>query len=156
MALKKQQDEVYEKLRKGRQEVSALELQNSDSDQILKNIKKKLSEVYNHLESIRQKHDVLQYEHDNAMRENKELNRIKEEATSSSPAADNFKEFSLLELEQATENFNEELKIGEGGYGCVYKGFLCHTTVAIKRLNPKGMQGKAEFQREVNCGMHSP
>ncbi|XP_042433976.1 U-box domain-containing protein 33-like isoform X2 [Zingiber officinale] len=150
LALKKQRDEVHEKLSKGHQKISALELQNSDSDRALKNIKEKLSEAYNHLESIRQRHEVLQYRHDNAMGEYEELNRIKEEATSSSNAADDFTEFSLLELEQATENFKEELKIGEGGYGCVYKGFLRHTTVAIKRLNPQGMQGKTEFQREMN------
>ncbi|XP_042391233.1 U-box domain-containing protein 33-like [Zingiber officinale] len=150
LALKKHQDEVYEELKKAYQKMEALQLQNSDSDHILKDIKKKLSEAYSHLDSIRQEHDVLQQERDKAMRENQELKRMKEEATSSIHEADNFSIFSLSELEQATENFKEESKIGEGGYGCVYKGFLRHTTVAIKRLNPQGMQGKAEFQREMN------
>ncbi|XP_074563107.1 U-box domain-containing protein 33-like isoform X1 [Curcuma longa] len=150
LALKKHQDEVYEELKKAHQKMEALQLQNSDSDHILKDIKKKLSEVYSHFDSIRQEHDLLQQERDKAMREKQELERMKEESTSSIHEADNFSVFSLSELEQATENFKEESKIGEGGYGCVYKGFLRHTTVAIKRLNPQGMQGKAEFQREMN------
>lgn len=155
LALKKHRDEVYEELKKAHQKMEALQLQNSDSDHILEDIKKKLSEVYSHLDSIRQEHDVLQQERDKAMRENQELKRMKEEVTSSIQEADNFSVFSLSELEQATENFMKESKIGEGGYGCVYKGFLRHTTVAIKRLNLQGMQGKAEFQREVNTKMNA-
>uniref|UniRef100_A0A6N2L6P5 RING-type E3 ubiquitin transferase n=1 Tax=Salix viminalis TaxID=40686 RepID=A0A6N2L6P5_SALVM len=40
-------------------------------------------------------------------------------------------------------------KIGEGGYGPVYKGKLDHTPVAIKALRPDAAQGKKQFQQEV-------
>ncbi|AQL01438.1 Serine threonine kinase [Zea mays] len=43
-----------------------------------------------------------------------------------------YRRYSIEEIEQATDNFNDARKVGEGGYGPVYKGFLDHTQVAIK------------------------
>ncbi|KAG5617587.1 hypothetical protein H5410_017411 [Solanum commersonii] len=40
-------------------------------------------------------------------------------------------------------------KIGEGGYGPVYKCYLDHTQVAIKVLRPDAAQGRSQFQQEV-------
>lgn len=57
--------------------------------------------------------------------------------------------YSFEELQAATNNFQEEHKLGEGGFGSVYKGKLHHTTVAIKVLKREGLQGQQEFQREV-------
>ncbi|WOL18955.1 hypothetical protein Cni_G27752 [Canna indica] len=148
--LKKHRDEIYEELQKAHQRMAELELHISDSDQFLKDIKGKLLEAYNCLDSMQQEHEELRKERDNAIRESEELNRQKEEATISTHGAENFAVFSLSELEKATQNFDMESKIGEGGYGCVYKGFLRHTTVAIKKLNPQGRQGKEEFQREMD------
>ncbi|RZR71983.1 hypothetical protein BHM03_00009288 [Ensete ventricosum] len=145
-ALRKERDEVHEELQQARQKMAALKLQASDSTQILKDIKANLSEAYSHLDSIRVDHELPQQER---------LDQKKEAATTSTRgAAQHLSEFSLSELEQATENFHEASKIGEGGYGCVYRGSLRHTTVAIKRLNPQGLQGTAEFQREVTPDLH--
>lgn len=58
-------------------------------------------------------------------------------------------EFSFSEIEEATCNFNPSLKIGEGGYGKIFKGILRHTDVAIKMLCPNSTQGPSEFQQEV-------
>ncbi|XP_057955115.1 U-box domain-containing protein 33-like isoform X2 [Malania oleifera] len=58
-------------------------------------------------------------------------------------------EFSLSDLETATCNFSESFKIGQGGYGCVYKGEMWDKTVAIKKLHPHSRQGQSEFQQEV-------
>ena len=43
-------------------------------------------------------------------------------------------EFKYEQLQKATKEFNENCKLGEGGFGPVYKGTLLYTTVAIKRL----------------------
>ncbi|XP_015264306.1 PREDICTED: interleukin-1 receptor-associated kinase 1 [Gekko japonicus] len=40
----------------------------------------------------------------------------------------------LTELLQATGNFSDHLKIGEGGFGCVYQARLRNTEYAVKRL----------------------
>ncbi|XP_051142433.1 probable serine/threonine-protein kinase PBL7 [Andrographis paniculata] len=61
------------------------------------------------------------------------------------------RKFKLAELIDATENFNEEYFLGEGGFGRVYKGHLKETkeTVAIKQLDRSGTQGIREFVVEV-------
>lgn len=58
--------------------------------------------------------------------------------------------FSLSDLRTATCNFSESFKLGQGGYGCVYKGEMLGRTVAIKKLHPNSMQGQSEFQKEVS------
>ncbi|CAH9070464.1 unnamed protein product [Cuscuta epithymum] len=59
--------------------------------------------------------------------------------------------FSLEDLKSATDNFHDDLVIGRGGFGKVYRGFIDNgaTTVAIKRLNPESNQGIREFQTEI-------
>uniref|UniRef100_A0A803MEU0 RING-type E3 ubiquitin transferase n=1 Tax=Chenopodium quinoa TaxID=63459 RepID=A0A803MEU0_CHEQI len=60
-----------------------------------------------------------------------------------------YRKYSIKEIEAATSYFSESLKIGEGGYGPVYKSTLDHTLVAIKVLRPDAAQGEAQFQQEV-------
>ncbi|KAG1367574.1 U-box domain-containing protein 52 [Cocos nucifera] len=60
-----------------------------------------------------------------------------------------YRKYSIEEIEIATDYFSENLKIGEGGYGPVYRASLDHTPVAIKVLRPDAAQGKKQFQQEV-------
>ncbi|CAL5428987.1 unnamed protein product [Camellia sinensis] len=59
--------------------------------------------------------------------------------------------FSFVEIQSATNNFDDALVIGKGGFGKVYKGFIDGgaTTVAIKRSNAESKQGAAEFWTEI-------
>ncbi|XP_010504277.1 PREDICTED: probable receptor-like protein kinase At5g47070 [Camelina sativa] len=66
--------------------------------------------------------------------------------------------FAYEELSRATYGFNRELKIGEGGFGSVYKGKILTTggadsdpplVVAIKKLNRQGLQGHKQWLAEV-------
>ncbi|XP_022727776.1 receptor-like protein kinase FERONIA [Durio zibethinus] len=59
--------------------------------------------------------------------------------------------FSQDEIKAATNNFDDDLVIGKGGFGKVYKGFLDEgeKVVAIKRLNPESRQGVVEFSTEI-------
>ncbi|KAL8522257.1 hypothetical protein ACS0TY_012408 [Phlomoides rotata] len=62
---------------------------------------------------------------------------------------DRCRKYTLEEIEAATNNFSMSMKIGEGGYGPVFKGTLDHTPVAIKVLRPDAAQGRKQFQQEV-------
>ncbi|KAF5748057.1 U-box domain-containing protein 52-like [Tripterygium wilfordii] len=60
-----------------------------------------------------------------------------------------YRKYTIQEIEAATEFFTESRKIGEGGYGPVYKCYLDHTRVAMKVLRPDAAQGRSQFQQEV-------
>ncbi|KAF5482134.1 hypothetical protein F2P56_002725 [Juglans regia] len=49
----------------------------------------------------------------------------------------------------STNNFSDENKLGEGGFGPVYKGTLLGNEIAVKRLSRQSSQGLEEFKNEV-------
>ncbi|XWS18736.1 hypothetical protein CRYUN_Cryun32bG0070400 [Craigia yunnanensis] len=58
--------------------------------------------------------------------------------------------FSYAELKAATEDFCPSNKLGEGGFGAVYKGNLTDgKVVAVKKLSVASHQGKSQFIAEV-------
>nr|KYP33801.1 putative serine/threonine-protein kinase At1g01540 family [Cajanus cajan] len=58
--------------------------------------------------------------------------------------------FTYEELIQATDGFSAQNLLGEGGFGCVYKGLLIDgREVAVKQLKVGGGQGEREFRAEV-------
>ncbi|WOL04960.1 L-type lectin-domain containing receptor kinase IX.1-like [Canna indica] len=61
------------------------------------------------------------------------------------------KRFPYQELASATKDFSEEGKLGEGGFGSVYKGYLkeLKLEVAIKRVSRGSKQGRKEYVSEV-------
>ncbi|XP_010255179.1 PREDICTED: L-type lectin-domain containing receptor kinase IX.1-like [Nelumbo nucifera] len=61
------------------------------------------------------------------------------------------KRFSCKELVSATNNFSEEGKLGQGGFGGVYKGFSneLNMAIAVKKISRGSKQGKKEYMSEV-------
>ncbi|RLN27808.1 putative receptor-like protein kinase [Panicum miliaceum] len=58
--------------------------------------------------------------------------------------------YDLGTLRAATDNFSEENKLGEGGFGPVYKGTLRNGQyIAVKRLSATSQQGQVEMKNEV-------
>nr|GEV45488.1 protein kinase-like domain, phloem protein 2-like protein [Tanacetum cinerariifolium] len=61
----------------------------------------------------------------------------------------------LKDIKSATNNFDENKVIGNGGFGKVYEGELCHSNsekkslVALKRLDRKYGQGDPQFWKEI-------
>ncbi|KAL6207029.1 hypothetical protein ACLB2K_024274 [Fragaria x ananassa] len=58
--------------------------------------------------------------------------------------------FDLNSIVVATDNFSISNKLGEGGFGSVYKGLLANgQEVAVKRLSMDSRQGLEQFKNEV-------
>ncbi|OMO53366.1 Glycoside hydrolase, family 1, partial [Corchorus capsularis] len=68
----------------------------------------------------------------------------------------NLKSFTFSDLQKATKSFRSETLLGEGGFGCVFKGWIDENTyaptkpgtgivVAIKRLKAESFQGHKEW-----------
>ncbi|KDP29140.1 hypothetical protein JCGZ_16529 [Jatropha curcas] len=69
----------------------------------------------------------------------------------------NLRVFTVAELKSATRNFSRSVMLGEGGFGCVYRGSIRSADdptrrleVAVKQLGKRGMQGHKEWVTEVN------
>nr|GEW94111.1 probable receptor-like protein kinase At5g61350 isoform X1 [Tanacetum cinerariifolium] len=79
-------------------------------------------------------------------------NGEKEKLTSFTTAQPS-RRFTIAEIQSATNNFDDELVIGQGGFGKVYKGKFSIEEyshfVAIKRLDSMSNQGAAEFKAEI-------
>ncbi|KAI3909862.1 hypothetical protein MKW92_048517 [Papaver armeniacum] len=59
-------------------------------------------------------------------------------------------QFNFSTISAATNNFSEANKLGEGGFGSVYKGTLSNEKqIAVKRLSENSGQGEQEFKNEV-------
>ncbi|KAI3822581.1 hypothetical protein L1987_10174 [Smallanthus sonchifolius] len=68
----------------------------------------------------------------------------------------NLRVFKLAELNEATKNFDQSTKLGEGGFGIVHLGTIkrleppfVETHVAVKR-GKKGLKGQRQWQTEVD------
>jgi hypothetical protein len=62
----------------------------------------------------------------------------------------NLRVFSFPELKTATKNFSQSFMVGEGGFGCVYRGTIRNSEdpatrieIAVKQLNRKGVQARS-------------
>ncbi|CAL5074720.1 unnamed protein product [Urochloa decumbens] len=67
--------------------------------------------------------------------------------------------FTLRQIKAATRNFDAANKIGEGGFGSVYKGLLSDgTIIAVKQLSSRSKQGNREFVNEIGMisALHHP
>lgn len=73
----------------------------------------------------------------------------------------NLRAFSFSDLKAATRNFRPDSVLGEGGFGCVFKGWIDEQgfmatrpgtgiVIAVKKLNLEGLQGHKEWLAEVH------
>ena len=83
-----------------------------------------------------------------AIRAAKEKEKLEDALSGSTPQ---YRKFTWDEIILATSSFSEDLKIGMGAYGVVYKCNLYHTTVAVKvlTLNTNVNSKRKQFQQEV-------
>ncbi|KQK00721.1 hypothetical protein BRADI_3g51397v3 [Brachypodium distachyon] len=141
-------DTIYNDLHDAEEQKIILEQCVTKTKSTLESHEEKLATSKYLIEVLQADKVKLQQERDAAVTAAEEL-RQKNEQRISMPTEALNTEFSAFELEQATRCFDEALKIGKGGFGCVYKGSLRNTTVAIKLLHPESLQGQSEFNQEV-------
>ncbi|KAL3537110.1 hypothetical protein ACH5RR_000476 [Cinchona calisaya] len=116
------------------------------------------------------KSDISAYENERVTKSSSSANSVRGDTNKSSGSttsprsvtelyeekAQYLRVFSFSELARATNNFDRLLKVGEGGFGSVYKGKIkpvggkgdC-SVVAIKKLSTGGFQGHKQWVAEV-------
>jgi chromosome segregation ATPase len=145
-ALKRDRDDIIDKLVKVSEQKETLEQQVDDYGGIVKDLEDTLAASKSLIHSQKLEYEKLKHERDKALKDADELR--KEKAKTEFSLSWNT-EFSLSELQLATQNFSDTLKVGEGGFGRVYRGLLRNTTVAIKILRSHNLQGQSQFRQEV-------
>ncbi|CAN4111584.1 unnamed protein product [Withania somnifera] len=148
--MKSQLNKLMEDLQAAQAQNSSLEGQLLNSDSQVQELEHKIFSAVDLLQKYRKERDELQVERDDALKLAEALKEKHSDGSSFESTSVLFAEFYFHEIEEATRKFNPALKIGEGGYGSIYRGLLRHTQVAIKMLHPHSLQGPTEFQQEVN------
>ncbi|XP_078148445.1 U-box domain-containing protein 33-like isoform X2 [Carex rostrata] len=148
--IKRERDEVLQDLCRSDKHRDALEVEIVKLRHLVEEFQEKLGEAHSFILQLEKDNDKLQQERVCAVKEANLLRKKVQDLESSRYENQKFCEFTYEELKEATNGFADSLKIGEGGYGSVYKGLLHGSTVAIKILNPWGMQGKEEFFKEMS------
>lgn len=146
--MKDQHDEFIKELQMVKDQKTILESQIVESQRAVEGLEEKMFSAVELLISFKKKRDDLRIEHENAIRVLKNLRKLVNGGDSSFPGSQ-ILEFSFVEINNATRDFDPSWKIGEGKYGSVYKGLLRHMNVAIKMLPSYGSQSLLEFENEV-------
>lgn len=146
-ALKQDRDDIIDKLIKMSEQKATLEKRVNEYGGTVKDLEDVVAANRSLMDSQQSEYEQLKYERDTALKDADQLRKEKEKALSCYNLWNT--DFSLAELNQATEDFSDTMKIGEGGFGRVYKGLLRNTTVAIKMLRSHNVQGQSQFQQEV-------
>src|SRR4051812_13757157 len=95
-------DELYAKLKEEHKRRLTLEKRTAHSDRIIKD---------------------LMLQRDKAVREVEALQAKKVDSSATAKGTMHITELSCTEINEATNNFDDSLKVGESVYGSVYKGF---------------------------------
>ncbi|KAJ8531581.1 hypothetical protein K7X08_027015 [Anisodus acutangulus] len=84
------------------------------------------------------------------IRASREFNVVEEVTDEDEISSTESLQYHLNTIRAATTNFSTDNKIGEGGFGVVYKGKLRNgQEIAVKRLSRSSGQGVEEFMNEI-------
>ncbi|XP_065869491.1 U-box domain-containing protein 32 isoform X2 [Euphorbia lathyris] len=145
---KNQRDELTKELQTVQDQMSVLESQLTESNCTVKDLEDKIISAVELLISFRAKRDGARTEYEKSITEVNRLRKL-EKMEPVRFCWSEILEFSFMEINQATREFEPSWKIGEGRYGSVYKGVLRHAHVAIKMLPSYSSQSQIHFQNGV-------
>ncbi|KAK4431478.1 U-box domain-containing protein 32 [Sesamum alatum] len=146
--MKSQHDQILKELQLIQDQKPALESQLRQAYDSEKELEDKIIQAVNLLITFKGTRDRLQIEYDSAVRKVNKYRALQKEDPLGISSA-HFFGISFSDIIEATQNFKPSQKIGEGRYGSVFKGVLCHVKVAIKMLPSLGSQSDSEFKNEV-------
>ncbi|KAL6591533.1 hypothetical protein ACP70R_050036 [Stipagrostis hirtigluma subsp. patula] len=139
-------DAILEQIQKVNERSAKMELQIASSERVMSDLEARLSESYSMLDELRREH------------------RREEPATATEFAEESepqdgdqsvsFLRLGYSELDEATKNFDESVRIdggGGGGRGRVYRGELRDMAVAVKVFDPEVAVDEARFTRAVEA-----
>nr|XP_027086645.1 U-box domain-containing protein 33-like [Coffea arabica] len=124
-----QLDEIKDNLQVAMEQKSTLKCHIATSNKTVEELKQRMFSAIKLLQKYIER-DKIQVEHNNIVSEVGEL-RVSQK------------------IKEATRNFDEALKIGEGDYGIIYYGLLRHNS-SYKVLHPHSSLGSLKFQQEAN------
>ncbi|XP_037446896.1 U-box domain-containing protein 52-like [Triticum dicoccoides] len=134
--MKVEESKLYQELRSSEEEALAL-------------VEMEKAKCKAALEAAEAAQKIAELEAQKRLRAEWKAKREFEERRRASDTDPRYRRYSIDDIEAATHKFDRALKIGEGGYGPVYKAVLDHTNVAIKILRPDASQGRRQFQQEI-------
>ncbi|GLT54801.1 hypothetical protein SLA2020_279680 [Shorea laevis] len=83
-------------------------------------------------------------------RAREKYNAVREEDAANDITTVESLQFDFATIETATNRFSDDNRLGEGGFGVVYKGTLPNgQEIAVKRLSRSSGQGSGEFKNEA-------
>ncbi|KAI3519597.1 hypothetical protein L1887_08810 [Cichorium endivia] len=97
-------------------------------------------------ECLRREAAVRKDAEENALRESREKEKLQDAITGNSS---HYQKFTWEEIVDACSSFSENLKIGTGGNGIVYKSSFHHTVAAVKILHSQEAHRTKQFQQEL-------
>ncbi|KAJ3706769.1 hypothetical protein LUZ61_010474 [Rhynchospora tenuis] len=147
--LRSQIEDIYNKLQEAEKRKIENEQRIIELEHGTKELENNLLRVQHLIQSLRVENDNLQHERDDALNKLEENMQAQQKMPSTGDNYSSTNEFSYDELMAATRGFSEDLKIGEGNFGIVYRGLLRNTPVVVNVLRWDGMEGTSEFHREV-------
>ncbi|KAK7841098.1 u-box domain-containing protein 33 [Quercus suber] len=122
--VKHERDQVMRELQIYQNQISLLESQVEESHQSVRGLELRIMNVLELSLVYKRERDEMQIKYDTALKEAEELRRKQGVVASCACMPQFFSEFSFSEIKEATRNFDPSLKIGQGGYGNIFKGFL--------------------------------
>ncbi|WVZ73088.1 hypothetical protein U9M48_021436 [Paspalum notatum var. saurae] len=142
-------NDILEKIQKVDDRSAELELQITSSERMMIDLEARLSESYSLLDTLRREHQQQQGQGDPA----KESEAQDDDGGQEQQEAVSFSRLGYSELDEATNHFDESVRIdgggGGGGRGKVYRAELRSMAVAVKVLDRDAAVDEARFTRAV-------
>ncbi|KAJ8752868.1 hypothetical protein K2173_008603 [Erythroxylum novogranatense] len=146
--IKNQRDDFLQEIQMVQGQKSLLERQIAESHSTVKELEEKIISAVDLLIRFKERRDKARIECETVTREVTRLRNLAD-IEALKLGRSEILDFSFMEINEATHNFDPSRKIGEGRYGSTYEGLLHHVHVVMKMLPAYGSQSELDFKNGV-------